>query len=149
MTEKFREVCVIAAAFESGGNRVDGGNGLTDARAFVIAKEEELVLFYGAAEGEAELILTVLAFGNAAGVFEEIGGVEFVVAKELPGAAVELVRAGFDGGIENGSGGAADFGAVVAGLYFEFLNGIYWRADGVGGAVQEIDEIGVVVYAIE
>ena len=89
----------------------------------------------GPPNDEAELILAVFALGNATKVNEEIGGIELVVAEEFPSAAVELVGTGLDGCVENGAGRAADFGAVVTGLYFEFLNGIDGRADRVGSAV--------------
>src|ERR1700687_538625 len=62
---------------------------------------------------------------------------------------MELVGAGFDGGIEDGGTGAAELGAKVGGLNLKFLNRLEGRKHDVIGAVQKVYGVGVVVDAIE
>ena len=88
-------------------------------------------------------------FGTLCGVFKEVGGVELVVAEKFPDVAVETVGAGLDGGVENGGAGAAELGAEVRGLHFEFLNGVDRRKNDEVRAVEEVHGVGVVVDAIE
>src|SRR6185436_20725993 len=76
----------------------------------VVGKEERLSLHDGAAGGEAELVRVVPALLEAARVLEELRRLEAVVTVELPGAPVELVGAGLEGGAEDGPARAAVFG---------------------------------------
>ena len=62
---------------------------------------------------------------------------------------MELVRAGFNSGIQNGGAGTSELGTEVSGLDFEFLNRIDRRENDKVGAVQEVDRVGIVVNAIE
>src|SRR4030095_7950333 len=89
------------------------------------------------------------AFGNATGIFKKIGGIELVVAEELPGSAVEFVGAGFNRGIENSGAGAAILRAKAGGLHLEFLNSVYRRQYNEIGAIQKVHRVGVVVNAIK
>ena len=61
------------------------------AETFIVAEEENLVLDDRTATGDAKLVLTQGALGNATGIFEEVGSVEFVVAEEFPGRAMKLL----------------------------------------------------------
>ena len=65
------------------------GLALHAAETFVVAEEEDLVLDDRAAGRGAELVLAEFAFGAPGVVFEPVGGVELVVAEELPCGAVE------------------------------------------------------------
>src|SRR5580693_8529387 len=82
-------------------------------------------------------------------VFKKIGGIELIVAEEFPDVAMELVGAGFDGGIEDGGAGAAKLRAEVGGLYFKFFDRVDRRKHDIVGAVEEIYGVRVVVDAIE
>ena len=150
------EVGVTAGALGGGGNRTGENGALNAAQAFVVAEEEDFVAAVedfrdddGAASGKAKLVLAKCTLGNAASVFKEVRGVELIVAEKFPCGAVETVGAGLDGGVENGSAGAAEFGAEVGGLNLEFLNGVDRRKNDEVGAVQEVDGVGVVVDAVE
>ena len=77
------------------------------AKAFVIGEEEELVAAVEnvrnhnrATDGDTKLVLLKVALLNAVGIFEEVGGVQNVVAEKFPSGAVELVGAGLDGGVQ-------------------------------------------------
>ena len=72
-------------------NRPSQNRALHAAQAFIVAEEEDLVAAienlrddYRTAGGKAELVLTKFALGDAASVFEKVGGVELVVAEEFP-----------------------------------------------------------------
>ena len=127
------------------GHGVDGGLGEDDAVGLHIAEEEKLVADDGEAEGGAELVLAVL--GDAGG--GEVTRVEDVVAEVLPKTAVDLVGTGFEAGVEDGTGGVAELGAVVAGVDLELGEGVRRGPDDVAGAVEEVDDVDVVVDAIE
>ncbi len=77
------------------------------AEAFIITEEENLVLDYGTAGGSSELVLAEFAFLDAGVVFKVVGGVEFVVAEELPCGAVERVGSGLDGCVQHRTGRTA------------------------------------------
>ena len=62
---------------------------------------------------------------------------------------MELVGARLGGGIDDGAGGAAELGVVVAGLDLEFLKSIGRRHHDVVGLIEQVGEIGVVVDAVE
>jgi hypothetical protein len=90
---------------------------------------------------------------KAGSIIEEIVGVEVAIAQELPGRAVELVRAGLDHRVDLAAGFITEFGRVVRGLYAEFAQRINDRLDRVGAVlhffgVEAVDEILVVVGAL-
>ena len=103
----------------------------------------------GPPSSRAELILPILSFRNAARVLKEIRRIQCVVAEEFPGRAMELIRSGFDRGIQNGARRPARFGTVVIGLHLEFLNGIDGRPHHVGRSIQEIHQVDVVIDSVQ
>src|SRR5262249_55323889 len=126
------------------------------AEPFVIAEEEYFVAAienfrddYRTASRKAELVLAKFALGNAAGIFEEISGVQLVIAEEFPSGAMEAVGAGLDRGVEHRGTRASEFGAEVRSLNLEFLNGVDRRKHDEIGSVQEVHGVGVVVDAVE
>ena len=82
-------------------------------------------------------------------VVEVLAHVEGVVADVLPGAAVDSIGAGFDAGVDDRAGGVAELRAVGSGLDLELSESVRWRPDDVAGAVEEVDDVGVVVDAVE
>ena len=64
------------------------------AEPLVVTKEKGLVLADRATQRAAELVLPVFAFRESAGVLEEVGGVELVIAQELPKRSVQLIGPG-------------------------------------------------------
>jgi len=80
--------------------------------------------------------------------FKEIASIQFVVAEKFENAAVKLIRARLDGGIEDGAIPPAELGAIATGLDFEFLDGIHRRLDDIAGAVLQVGDIRVVVNTV-
>ena len=134
-----------------------GGGAGPAAGAFIVAEEEGLVLavvdlgdLYRATEGKAELILLERLTLRAAGIGEEVVGVELFVAQKLPGAAVQSVGTRFRSGADNPAGGPAILGAETAGLHLEFLDGVNGGRVGDSGAPDgTAGDAGVVIHAIE
>src|SRR5437762_663370 len=104
---------------------------------------------YRTTDRSAELVLPEFSFGNSSGILKEICGVELVIAKEFPERPVEMVGAGLNGGIQNGSGGPSELGAKAIGLNLEFLDGVDRRADHKMRAVEEVDQLNVIVNAVK
>jgi hypothetical protein len=86
----------------------------------------------GSADGSAELVLLEVGARLAVELREGIVGVEDVVADEFPGAAVEVVGAGFADEVDVGAGAASISGVEVGGLNAELF-------DGVGGGNGDAD----------
>ena len=154
--DQLRKVRVAARPLLGGGDGRHLGGGLPDASAFVIEEEKRFVLAivdarYGhrAANRAAKLVLAEFAFGDAAGVLKEVGRVKLVIADELPQGAMNLVGTGLDRGIEHRPARASELGAEVARLNLELLDGIDWRLHGIGGAVQKVHGVIVVVDAVQ
>src|SRR5208337_980863 len=147
--EKFREIGITTAPLESRGNRISGSKSLTDARAFVIREEESFAAPNRAADGETELVLAIFAFGNASRIFKEVRCVQLVIADELPDSSVKLVGSSLDGSIQDSAARTSHLRTIVVGLDLEFLNSIHRRTDDISCPIQKIDEIGVVVHAVE
>jgi hypothetical protein len=84
--------------------------GLTedDTIGLCVAEEEELAFDDRKAQGCAELVLAVL--GNRRAALEELANVKRIVADVLPGAAVDVIRAGFDAGVNDGARRVAELG---------------------------------------
>src|SRR5207249_9649857 len=104
---------------------------------------------YRAIDRYVEFVLSEFSFGNSYGILKEICGVELVIAKEFPERPVEMVGAGLNGGIQNGSGGPSELGAKAIGLNLEFLDGVDRRADHKMRAVEEVDQLNVIVNAVK
>src|SRR5579859_2641370 len=119
---------------------------LADARALVVSEKERLVLYDRATEGESKLVLLVR---HLAENVESIVGVKFFVPQEFKNVAVKLIGAGLDDGIHDGAVAASEFGAVRIRFHLEFGDGIYRRLHHIGGAVEHVAQIGVVVNAVE
>ncbi len=119
---------------------------LANAQAFVVSEKEHLVLDDGPAERKAELVLLVRLLTEDV---ESIDGVEFLVAQKLPQIAVDLVGARLDDGVHDGAVAAAEFRAVGIGFDLELGDGIHRWLDHIGGAVEDVAKIGIVVDAVE
>ena len=109
---------------------------MASARTLIVEKEKCLIPAvievrndYRTADRSAELVLAEFSFGNSSGILKKVGSVELVIAKEFPECSVEMVGAGLNGGIQNGSGGPSELGAKAIGLNLEFLDGVDGRAD--------------------
>src|SRR4029077_14154753 len=113
------EVRVSAIPLRVGRHGAGVGNALPAAKTFVVSKEENLVLDDRPTEGDSVLILPQFALLAA---LEVIGGIQLVVAEELPGTSMELVRPRLDGGVQHSSTRPAELSTEIRGLYFEFLN---------------------------
>ncbi len=155
-SDQIGEIRVFAVAFGYRRHCSVQYGTLTAAESFVIGEEEELVLAVIQLRdqdrptcGEPELILAKLTLLNSAGVFEEVRSIQFIVAQEFPDGAVESVGAGLDGGVENGGTGAAELGAEIGSLHFEFFHRVHGRKNHVVGAIEEVHGVGIVVDAIE
>ena len=77
-----------------------------------------------AAERGAELILLQHGSRLAGQLREEVVGVEEVVAQKLPCGSVEVIGSGSADNVDISAGSTAIGSVVVAGLHFEFLNGV-------------------------
>ena len=148
-TDQVREVGEAAGPLPRGGHGLVPDPGLLDQRALVVGEPEGLALHDGTAGGEAELVGNVFALLHARPVREEVVRVERVVAVELPGAAVELVAAGLERGVEHRAAGTAVFRAERAGEDLELGDGVDGGLDHVGYAAQEVHVAVVVVDAVE
>ena len=62
---------------------------------------------------------------------------------------MNLIGTGFDGGVDDSAGGVAELRTVAARLDLELGERIRRRTDAETGAVQKVDGIRVVVYAVE
>ncbi len=78
-----------------------------------------------------------------------VPAIEFVVAQKLVYIAVQLVGAGLDDRIQDRAIAAAELGTVGVGLHLEFRNSIHGRLNDIGGLVQYIAQVRIVVYPIE
>src|SRR5262249_32064187 len=132
-----------------GGNGAGLNGSLDTAKALIVTEDENLVLDDRATGGNAELVHTQLALGNALGIFEIIGSVQFFVAEEFPRSTMELIGAGLDGCVEHCAGGAAELSAEIRGLNLELLNCVHRRQDDEIRSVKKVDRVGVVVDAIK
>src|ERR1039458_10069450 len=102
------------------GNRVVVRQTLGLAQAFVVAKDEGLVLEDRSAGICAELVPPELRLRYV----PVIGGVHGAVAQEFVSGAVELVRTGLGGGVNDSARGAAVFSRITGGQHGEFSDGI-------------------------
>jgi hypothetical protein len=86
---------------------------------------------------------------GAYGRRERTDGIEDGVAMVLPRLAMERVGAAIDGDIDDGTGCAAELGAVVVGLSAKLVDGIRRRWNRLVGEALIRGAVGVVVQAIE
>ena len=100
------------------------------------------------ANGEAKLVLLV-GSNRTVGIVKEILGIQLFVAQKFVSAAVKLVGAGLDRGVDDGAVAPAKFGAVGVGLDLEFFNRFHRRLDDVVRFVQQVRQVGIVVHAIQ
>src|SRR5207244_12887086 len=94
---------------------------------------------YRTPDGRAELILFQVSFG-----IEIVVGIQRVVAKKLPRAAVERVCTRFGGQVDDATQDLAKLCLVIVGLNLEFQNIVNRRLDRVG-----VSESAVVVHAVQ
>src|ERR1700730_11577219 len=100
-------------------------------------------------QGSAQSCTELVAPVGSTLPFKEIASIQFVVAEKLENAAMKLIRARLDGGIEDRAISPSELGAIATGLDFEFLDGIHRRLDDIAGAVLQIGDIRVVVNTVQ
>src|SRR2546429_4278188 len=86
--------------------RAGDGQALVLSQTLIGEKNESLVLFEGTAKGAAKLVALERGLGVRHGV-KKVARIESVVAKELKGFAVKIVRSGARGHIDDGEIGRA------------------------------------------
>src|SRR5581483_5622269 len=86
----------------------------------------------GAACRDAVLVHSERRLTLVGQVREVIGGIQGVIAEELPGIAMKSVASGFRDDVDVGARGDAELRVDNVGLHIEFLNGVGRRADGPG-----------------
>ena len=116
-----------------------------DAKRLGIAKVEDLVLPDGQTQRGSELVLMV---GGNRGC-EPVPRIKIGIADILPQIAMDLVGAGLDADVDDGSGGVAELGAVVGSVNLELSQSVRWRLDVVAGAVLLVVDVYVVVNAVK
>ena len=84
-----------------------------------------------------------------AGGRKVIGGIEVVVAQELPQVAVPLVGSGLGGDIQYGCSRVPKFGRVVARLHRELAQRVGRRQKRILSLVDQVADIGVVIQAVQ
>src|SRR5262249_39498223 len=130
------------------GHRQEAGSVVGAAVAFVIREEEEFVPPNGSAERASKLAPHHRRL-RVGGGLEEADCVQLRVAQELPGGAVELVRATANAGIDDGSGGTPELGAVVISIEPEFLDRVGRRLNDLIGEGLVTRAIGIVIQTIQ
>src|SRR6202008_3268172 len=140
-----------AVSLSVGGNAGVQSGSLANASPLIVAEDKKLVLADRASRRTTELVPPQLPFSllRTEEILIQAHRIEFVVAQELPGRAVELVGSGLDCGINDRSAGSPEFRAEVAGLHLEFLNCVGRRKIDVRRAVQEIDGVVVIVNPVQ
>ena len=96
------------------------------ARSLIVGEEEDLILFDGAADGAAELVLVE---GGAGGV-EVASCVESGVAEELKGVAVKMASSGLADDGDDAAVVVAVLGIEVGGEDAKLFDGVEVRKDG-------------------
>ena len=124
-------------------------HGLADSRSLVIHKPESLILDNGSAGSSAKLILLERAFLLTGGIQEEVCRIYFVITQKLPCAAMDLVRAGFQRGVQHGTPGASELRAERVCLQAELPNGIDRRLHHIGRATEKIHVVRIVIDAVQ
>src|SRR5271157_3791298 len=107
----------VARLYRIRGHRPENLGGTTLSRAFIVEKEEELVVFDGTADVGAESIELKRRLGDAVAVVLPTIGIEVGIADELPTGPVKLVGARFGGYLRNTANGAPELGRVCGGVH--------------------------------
>jgi hypothetical protein len=76
-------------------------------------------------------------------------GVEIRIANVLPNISMDLIGAGLDAGAHHRTGRVAELGTEVTGLKVELGESIGRRAHHEAGAVEKVDQVCIVVDAVE
>src|SRR6185312_11758519 len=121
----------------------------SDAGTLIIAEHEELVLDNGAADRGAELILFEGSSWRSSQIVITAIGVENRVLQNFEKHAVKLVRAGLQGYVDHATGGASVFGVIAVSQNLHVADGFNRRADHKRSLVDEVDDVDVVVDAIQ
>src|SRR5262249_15509517 len=113
---------------------------------FLRHKEKDFVLLDGAAERESEVVAADgILFGFwIEGIQHRILGIEQVVAAEIIGAAVKIIRSRFGHDGDNAASGSTKLGVIAVPLDFELLNRIKGRIDEDGAVRAYIDVVGAI-----
>ena len=152
--DQVRHICKVAVLHAWGRCRQDRRRRLSRDGAFVIDEEERFLVAAGqethrATEREPELIAEELPFLQTLELVEEVDGIHRRVAIELEHVAAILIAARLEAGVQHGAGRAPELGAVAARLNPELLQRVDRGAVHITRAVDEVDEIRVVVDAVE
>ncbi len=126
-------------------------------KAFVVDKVEQLVLEYGPAEVNPELVTIEgrLLKGNDIsriahdGWLEVAGGIQIGVADELIRRGVKVIGSAGGGNVHRRPGRAAVFRALVVGHHFPLRHGVGWNRDDLVVKALVALAIGVVIHAVE
>ena len=124
---------------------------------FYVIEEERLVLISvefprnkdGAADVSSKKVVVQLGARTMVPLGKVIVGIEVGVSQELPQRSMDLIRSRLDTRVQNAPAGPPELGAERAGLYLEFLDGVYGRQDRVRCAGPVIRLQIVIVHAIE
>ena len=99
----------------------------------------------GQTQRGAELILVIRGNRCCVPAFR----IQIGVAEILPDVAMNLVGAGLDARVHDGARRVSEFRAVVTGLQIEFGKRVRRRTHDEAGAVEEVDQVGIVVYSVK
>ena len=69
----------------------------------------------------------MILFIRLTGAVVVVARIEIFVPEKFPGAAMEIIRAGLDHGVDDGAIAAAELRTIRVGLYLEFLERIDGR----------------------
>jgi len=122
----------IAVIHFGGGDGAGGSGGAGAVAEGFVGDEEERLVFVvvelrdedGSADGGAVVVLLADGDADAAGVVEGVVGIEFLVAEELVGGAVEAVGAGLGDEVHGASAGGAVLGFEAVGIDGELSDGV-------------------------
>ena len=135
----------VAGPLQQRWNRRDGYAGIGNAIGLHVRKEEQLVAHQRQANGRAKLVLMICRHGGRIPVL----GVEGRVAHKLPQAAMHIVCARLQAGVDDCARGVAELGRIVAALHPELRKPLGRGLGHKTGAGGEIDQMIVIVHAIE
>ena len=140
----------IAAGHPRSGNCQGVGQAaVPDQRPLVVGEPKRPVPGDRAADSGAELILLVRLPRLVVPVQFPGIGIQFRVLQELEQRTVDLVRAGLDRDIDDAACGAAVLGVVAVGQDLHLADSLDRGSDYVSRLVDEVDDVDVVVDAVE
>src|SRR6185312_11865599 len=120
-----------------------------DARALVVAENEEFVLDDWTANGAAELILLEDVARGARFIVLPAVRIQLVILKNFEDYAVNLVGARFQVDVHNAAGGAAVFSVIAIRQDLHGADGFDRGVNDERLLVDEVDNVDVVVNAIQ